>query len=79
MPAWSVPGSHSADLPSSRARRIRMSWIVLFSTWPIVSTPVTFGGGITMLYGSRPACTRPEKHFAWSQAAYHFFSMSRDS
>ena len=79
MPAWSVPGSQSADLPSRRARRMRMSWIVLFSTCPIVSTPVTFGGGITMLYGSRPGLTVPAKHFAWSQAAYHFFSMSRDS
>ena len=34
--------------PSSRARRTRMSWSVLFRTWPIVRTPVTLGGGITI-------------------------------
>ena len=79
MPAWSVPGSQSVDLPSSRARRMRMSWIVLFNTWPIVSTPVTLGGGITMLYASRPGCTVPAKAFAPSQAAYPFFSTSRGS
>jgi hypothetical protein len=48
IPAWSVPGIQSADFPSSLARRTRMSWIVLLRTCPIVSTPVTFGGGITM-------------------------------
>jgi len=49
MPAWSVPGSQSASRPSSRARRMRMSCRVLFSTWPIVSTPVTLGGGIMIV------------------------------
>src|ERR687887_253092 len=30
-----------------RARRQRMSWIVLFRTWPRVSTPVMFCGGMS--------------------------------
>ena len=48
MPAWSVPGSQSTSLPSMRALRLRMSWMVLLSTWPMCSMPVTFGGGMTM-------------------------------
>ena len=51
--AWSVPGTHRAFLPMSRARRTRMSWIVLLSMWPMWSIPVTFGGGITIVNGSR--------------------------
>ena len=47
MEAWSVPGTQQAFLPSMRARRTRMSWMVLFSMWPMWSTPVTLGGGIT--------------------------------
>ena len=50
MPAWSVPGSQSTSLPSMRALRARMSWMVLLRTWPMCSTPVTFGGGMTMEY-----------------------------
>ena len=34
--------------PVWRARRARMSWSVLLSTCPSVSTPVTFGGGMTI-------------------------------
>ena len=58
MPAWSVPGSQSTSLPSMRALRARMSWMVLLRTWPRVSTPVTFGGGMTMEYAGRVAETR---------------------
>jgi hypothetical protein len=31
MPAWSVPGTHSAENPFIRRWRITMSWIVSFS------------------------------------------------
>jgi hypothetical protein len=76
IPAWSRPGIQSADLPSRRARRISMSWRVLLSTWPIVRTPVTLGGGMTMEYGARPGWALPAKAPASSHAAYHFFSTS---
>ena len=33
--AWSVPGTQHAFLPCIRARRIRMSWMVLFIMWPM--------------------------------------------
>ena len=52
MPAWSVPGSHSAALPRIRWKRISTSCRVLFSAWPMCSEPVTFGGGMTMANGS---------------------------
>ena len=48
MPAWSVPGNQRTSLPSMRALRARMSWMVLLRTCPMWSTPVTYGGGITM-------------------------------
>ena len=44
----SVPGSQSTSCPVMRARRARMSWMVLLRTWPSVSTPVTLGGGMAM-------------------------------
>ena len=50
--AWSVPGTQHAFLPSKRARRTNISCIVSLSTCPMCSTPVTLGGGITMVYGS---------------------------
>ena len=46
MPAWSVPGCQSTALPSSRARRMKISCSVLSRTWPMWSIPVTLGGGI---------------------------------
>ena len=48
MPAWSVPGSHSALNPPMRCQRMRMSWMVVVSACPMCSEPVTLGGGITM-------------------------------
>ncbi len=48
MPAWSVPRIHFVRLPSMRARRIRQSWIVPLSAWPMCSAPVTLGGGIAI-------------------------------
>ena len=45
--------------------RIRTSWIVQFSAWPMCSAPVTFGGGIAIekFSSALPAasgCTRPD-------------------
>ena len=51
MPAWSVPGSQQVSRPFSFSKRMRMSCSVLFRMWPIVSWPVTFGGGMTIVYG----------------------------
>ena len=45
--AWSVPGTQQAFFPSMRARRTRMSCIVLFSMCPMCRIPVTLGGGMT--------------------------------
>ena len=46
-----MPGSQSTSYPCIRARRARMSWIVLFRTCPSVRTPVILGGGMTMENG----------------------------
>ena len=54
MPAWSMPGCHSTSLPRMRSKRQRMSWIVLLRACPMWSEPVTFGGGMTIVYGSAP-------------------------
>ncbi len=48
MPAWSVPGIHTALSPAMRRQRMVMSWIVLFSPCPRCSRSVTLGGGMTM-------------------------------
>ena len=74
MPAWSVPGSQRTSLPSMRALRARMSWMVLLRTWPIVSMPVTFGGGMTMEYAGFVDCASATKHFRSSQNWYHLSS-----
>ncbi|MNX70910.1 hypothetical protein D3C86_1022090 [compost metagenome] len=47
--AWSVPGTQQVLYPCDLARRIRMSCTLLFSAWPMCKTPVTFGGGITIV------------------------------
>ena len=49
MPAWSVPGCHSASRPGMRSKRIRMSCNVKVSAWPICRLPVTLGGGIMIV------------------------------
>ena len=51
--AWSVPGTQQAFNPFILARRMSISCKELFNICPIWSTPVTFGGGITMEYDSR--------------------------
>ena len=45
MPAWSVPGSHSARPPLMRRQRVRMSISVWLSMCPMCRRPVTLGGG----------------------------------
>jgi hypothetical protein len=52
MPAWSVPGSHRLSSPDIRRHRTTTSCTVLLSACPTCSTAVTFGGGITIVYGS---------------------------
>src|SRR5579862_5687122 len=74
MPAWSVPGSQSTSLPSMRALRLRMSWIVLLSTCPMWSMPVTFGGGMTMENAGLDDFAFAVKQFCFSQKSYHFSS-----
>ncbi len=48
MPAWSVPGSHSAARPRIRSNRISTSWMMLLSPCPTWRIAVTLGGGITI-------------------------------
>ena len=55
--AWSVPGTQQAFFPCILARLTSTSWMVLFSMWPMWSTPVTLGGGMTTVYGSRSSGT----------------------
>ena len=51
MPAWSVPGCHSASRPCIRRQRISVSCTVKVSACPMCRLPVTFGGGIMMVKG----------------------------
>ena len=58
-----------------RALRARMSWMVLLSTCPMCSMPVTFGGGMTMEYaGLARLRGLAAKQFCFSQKSYHFSS-----
>lgn len=52
IPAWSVPGTHSALRPFMRWKRMIESWMALVRAWPMCRAPVTFGGGMTMTKGS---------------------------
>ena len=49
MPAWSVPMIQRVLKPRMRARRMQASWMVSFRACPMCSTPVMFGGGMTMV------------------------------
>src|SRR5215468_10600060 len=51
-----------------------MSWIVLFKTWPSVSIPVMFGGGITIENGGFGDSGFATKSRFSSQRWYHFGS-----
>src|SRR6266487_5963681 len=57
-----------------RARRARISWIVLFNTWPSVKTPVIFGGGITIEKAGFDERGLASKSRFSIQRAYHFGS-----
>ena len=58
MPAWSMPGIQSASKPCIRLNRMRRSWTVSCSAWPMWSRPVTLGGGMGITKGSlSPALT----------------------
>jgi hypothetical protein len=50
MPAWSVPGSHSALYPCMRRQRTSAS-CTTYIACPMCSDPVTFGGGIAIENG----------------------------
>jgi hypothetical protein len=47
--------------------------MVMFKACPIWRMPVTFGGGITTVNGSRSSGVL-SKYFLSSQCKYHFFS-----
>src|SRR5438552_269471 len=49
---------------------MRMSWSVLLIACPRCSAPVTFGGGITMQYGSPGAAGSAWKHPSASHTRY---------
>lgn len=51
IPAWSMPGCHSVSKPCMRLRRVRASMRVCSKAWPRCRLPVTFGGGMTTVYG----------------------------
>ena len=76
MPAWSMPGTQQVWRPRIFSKRIRMSCSVLFRMWPRVSMPVTFGGGMTMVYGTLVLSTLPLKYPRSSHFLYHLASTS---
>src|SRR6266436_5431114 len=69
-----MPGSQSTSKPCIRARRARISWIVLLSTCPSVSTPVTLGGGITIENGGFGDFGPATKSRLSIHRSYHFGS-----
>src|SRR5882757_8676818 len=73
--AWSVPGTQQAFFPSILARLTKISCMVLLRQWPMCNTPVTFGGGITMVYGSLASGVLL-KYPLSSQCWYHFASIA---
>jgi len=79
MPAWSVPGCHSASRPCMRRQRISTSWSVLSSAWPICRLPVTLGGGIMMVKGLAGDAGFAEKAPALSQPWYRRCSIAAGS
>ena len=67
MPAWSVPTSQQAFSPSMRWYRVSTSWMVSLSAWPMCSTPVMLGGGMTMEYAGRSGSGSAWKRCSSSQ------------
>jgi len=81
MPAWSVPGTHSAGRPCILAWRTIISWSVTNIACPICSLPVTFGGGIGIVKGdadspSTAAHASGWKHPPLSHSLYISASLS---
>src|SRR6266699_2741101 len=70
MPAWSVPGSHKASRPRIRSNRMSTSCVTLLSPWPMCSTAVTLGGGMTITYGGFGESTRAVNTPRSSQRRY---------
>jgi dipeptidyl aminopeptidase/acylaminoacyl peptidase len=63
------------EKPGVRSRRVRTSWSVMSSAWPMWSEPVTFGGGMTIVHGcasGRSGRNRPSP----SQCTYHRCSIA---
>src|SRR3954454_1751530 len=78
IPAWSVPTTHKASLPSIRSRRVRTSCSVMSSACPMCSDPVTLGGGMTIVHGFRSGRSGRNSP-ALSQCAYQRSSIVRGS
>src|SRR5947208_7265756 len=70
IPAWSVPGSHRASRPRIRSNRMSTSCVTLFRPWPMCSTAVTLGGGMTITYVYLGASTRAVNTARSSQRRY---------
>ena len=73
--AWSVPGTQHASFPFILALLVSMSWIELLSICPMCRTPVTFGGGITIVKGSLSGFGDDLKHSSSSHFLYHLSSI----
>src|SRR4051812_35531438 len=74
MLAWSLPGTQQVLKPLIRAFLIRMSCTVSLRVCPMCNTPVTFGGGITMVYGGLSS-GELLKYFLSIQCLYHLSSV----
>ena len=70
MPAWSVPGCHSASRPCIRRQRISASCSVKVSACPMCRLPVTLGGGIMMVKGCAGLSGWQAKAPDFSQPSY---------
>src|SRR5215210_760581 len=61
-----------------RSRRVRTSCSVMSSAWPMCRLPVTLGGGMTMVHGSRSARSGRNRP-ALSQCRYQRSSIALGS
>ena len=64
-----MPQIQSESRPCIRRSRMSVSWKAPFSAWPMCSSPVTFGGGNAITYGSSPDSGRPANTPVASQRA----------
>src|SRR6266571_4265092 len=65
-----MPGSHNVSYPCIRRRRTSASWMVWSRAWPMCSEPVTFGGGITIVYAGRSLPASARKYPADTHRSY---------